>query len=251
MSRNSWYGCRRDLRDARDHVFKAVRGSFPMSVDLRQHMPAPQDQGDIGSCVAHSVTAALRFIRIKAGVPDVPLSRLQSYYDYREIEGTVGEDAGGEIRNAIKCAAKIGIAAEDLWPYDADRFCIMPPNEAYTIARPLRGLAYERVPVSMRSLKLALARGFPVVVGLSLYESFESAAVEKTGVVPMPKLKTEGMVGCHAMVCVGYGQRLGYFTVRNSWGADFGVGGNCFIPESYLGSTLYASDFWQVTAAGA
>ena len=89
-----------------------------------------------------------------------------------------------------------------------------------------------------------------VVIGVTLYESFESAKVAKTGMMPMPDLKTEQMIGGHCMYICGYGQHKGYFTVRNSWGTSFGDKGDLFMPEAYLGSALYGSDYWLVKHEG-
>lgn len=246
---NGWYGCRRDTRDARDIVFRPRAIRLPDRVDLRPNMPPVMDQGNIGSCTAHGITAALRYLRLSAGKPDVPFSRLQLYYDERVIEGTVGEDAGAEIRDGIKCAAKIGVARETMWSYDPSRFRDKPTPPVYGDARAYKSLAYERVPVSVSALKQALARKLPVIIGVSVYESFESKAVEKSGVVPMPNLKREGLVGAHCMLVVGYGQRPGCFTVRNSWGADWGDHGDCYLHEAYIGSDKYGADYWLTSSA--
>lgn len=245
---NAWYGCRRDTRDARDIVFVPRAVHLPGAVDLRSHCAAVMDQGELGSCTTHGITGALRYLRLKAGLPDVPLARLQLYYDERKVEGTVSEDAGAEIRDGIKCAAKNGIAPEQLWPYDIAKFKQRPPAAVYTEALNWQALKYERVPVSVAGIKAAIAEGFPVVIGVTLYDSFEGKKVEKTGIVPMPDLKREAVAGGHCMLVVGYGQRPGTFTVRNSWGAGWGDHGDCYMQEAYLGSTRFGSDYWIVTA---
>ena len=70
-------------------------------------------------------------------------------------------------------------------------------------------------------MKGCLAAGYPFVFGFTVYESFESQAVAKTGDVPMPR-PGEQVLGGHAVLAVGYddaqrrlhrpqlvGQRLG------------------------------------------
>ena len=52
-------------------------------------------------------------------------------------------------------------------------------------------------------MKTCLADGFPFVFGFTVYDSFESAAVEKTGVLNMPK-PGERQQGGHAVLGVGY-----------------------------------------------
>lgn len=248
-NRNQWYGCRRDTKDARDHIFRPTVVRLPASVDLRSHCPPILDQGALGSCTGHGITGALRYELISAGHQDVPLSRLQLYYDEREAEGTVHSDAGAEIRDGIKCAAKIGVAHENLWPYVISKFATKPPAKVYKDAVNFTALSYQRVEVSTSALKAAIAQGHTPIVGISVYESFESDSVAKTGVVPMPKTR-EKMVGGHCMYVVGYGQRPGTFTVRNSWGSDWGDSGDCYIPESYLGGTKYGSDYWIIRSEG-
>ncbi|MFH7191396.1 C1 family peptidase, partial [Klebsiella pneumoniae] len=90
------------------------------------------------------------------------------------------------------------------------------------------------VQVDVDHLKAALASGFPVVVGFTVYPGFESDAAAKTGVVPMPG-KKERPLGGHCVFVVGYGQTPGTFTLQNSWGPDWGDKGCFTLPEAYLG----------------
>jgi C1A family cysteine protease len=246
---NAWYGCRRDLRDSRDHMFAPRAVRLPASVDLRVHCPPVMDQGDLGSCTAHGITGALRYEMLSKGMPDVQLSRLQLYYDERAMEGTIKSDAGAEIRDGIKAAAKIGVGHETLWPYAIKKFATKPTRPVYADAIKFHALEYERVQVDVTALKTALASGHTPVIGVTLYDSFESDQVAKTGVVPMPR-RGENVVGGHCLYVVGYGQRKGYFTVRNSWASDWADHGDCYFPEAYLGSVRYGSDYWIIKAEG-
>lgn len=245
----AWYGCRPDTQDARDVLFKLRAVRLPRQVDLRPFCPPVMNQGELGCCTGHGTTAALRYLMLKNNKPDIPLSRLQNYYDARAIENCIGEDAGAEIRDNIKAAAALGVARETYWPYDIPRFAERPPPQAYDNALHFQALKYERVAISAACLKQALARGLPVIIGVSLYESFESAKVERSGVVPMPKLKTESLIGGHCMLVVGYGQRAEHFTVRNSWGDDWGDRGDCYLPYRYLGAPQFGADYWIIKEA--
>ena len=88
-----------------------------------------------------------------------------------------------------------------------------------------------------------LASGFPIIIGISVYESFESAAVAQTGIVPMPST-SEKCLGGHALLCVGYDQTKKTFLIRNSWGTDWGMAGYCEIPYDYILNPDLADDFW-------
>lgn len=249
----AWYGCRPDTPDHNDHLFalRAVRAApLPDVVDLRPWCPPVMNQGAIGSCTAHGVTGAVRsYIIRRATTYDFAMSRLQLYYDSRALEGTTASDAGAEIRNVIKTLAKKGVGHEELWPYDVTRFAAPPPPEIYDDAIQYEALSYERVGASALEIKQALAAGHPVIIGLSLYESFESDAVAATGFVPMP-LPGERLVGGHCMYAVGAGQKPGTITLRNSWDTDWGDLGDCYIPEAYFDSGRYVSDCWIVPLFG-
>ena len=55
---------------------------------------------------------------------------------------------------------------------------------------------------TLNQLKGCLASGYPFVFAFSVYESFQSRAVAKTGTVPMPA-SGEAMLGGHAVMAVG------------------------------------------------
>ena len=56
------YGWVPDLPDHRDHLYAAPATTLrrlPASADLRPHCPPVYDQGQLGSCTANAVGAAL------------------------------------------------------------------------------------------------------------------------------------------------------------------------------------------------
>src|SRR5215212_2935940 len=108
------YGWIPDLPDQRDHLYFAPRpvlAKLPKNVDLRALCPPIFDQGELGSCTANAIAAAHQFDQMKQNKPRVfTPSRLFIYYNEREIEGTVREDAGAMIRDGIKSLVKQGAA---------------------------------------------------------------------------------------------------------------------------------------------
>jgi C1A family cysteine protease len=107
-------------------------------------------------------------------------------------------------------------------------------------------VAYKRVARDLTQMRGCLASGYPFVFGFTVYDSFESAAVAKNGVLNMPG-GGEKVVGGHAVLAVGYDDAAQRFRVRNSWGAGWGQKGYFTIPYSYLISASLASDFWMLT----
>lgn len=249
LERPRRYGCIPDHPDKRDLMFAAARVALPGKVSLSAILPPVLNQGDIGSCTGHGSSEAVRAALIKAGHADVPLSRLFPYYNGRAYEGTTDQDAGAMIRDVVKGLVKFGAATEALWPYSSP-FDDKPAPVAYRDGLTRQVLEYRRVPVGITPLKAALAAGFPVIIGISVYKSFESTEVARTGRVPMPVTSgndSEDMLGGHCMLAWGYDDDARTFAVRNSWGVAWGWGGNCHIPYNYLGDADLASDFWTLT----
>jgi C1A family cysteine protease len=236
-----------DIGDIRDHplLLTAPPTSLPAKVDLRDQMPPVGDQKTIGSCTAWASTAAYRYELDRQHLPDFEPSELAQYYWTRALEGTTKSDAGGTIRDAVKVLATKGAAPENLWPYDITKFAKAPPSMVTKTAKTHLALEYQSVPQTLAEVKGALAAGYPVVIGISVYASFESSAVEKTGVVPMPT-SHEQMLGGHALLLVGYDDATSHFTARNSWGTGFGDKGYVYLPYAYVVSSKLASDFWIV-----
>src|SRR5438477_7488638 len=96
-------------------------------------------------------------------------------------------------------------------------------------------------------LQGCLATGTPIVFGFSVYESFESDKVARSGVLDMPRPK-EKQVGGHAVVAVGYDNASQRFTVRNSWGRGWGQKGYYTMPYAYVTNPQLAMDFWAIYA---
>jgi C1A family cysteine protease len=83
------------------------------------------------------------------------------------------------------------------------------------------------------------------VFGFTVYESFESEQVAKTGKVPLPP-RSEQVLGGHAVLAVGYNDAQQSFIVRNSWGPNWGMKGYFWMPYGYVTDPQLASDFWAI-----
>ena len=136
------------------------------------------------------------------------------------------------------------------WPYDITKFAQKPSAQALSDALHHKAVSYQRLVNTLTQMKGCLASGYPFVFGFSVYASFESPTVAQTGVVPMPQ-PNEQLLGGHAVLAVGYDDAQQRFTVRNSWGPNWGTAGYFTIPYAYLTDGNLADDFWTVrTIAG-
>jgi len=246
-SKNHYYGWAPDVPDQRDYLLSAVLrvpAKLPPKVDLRPLCSKIEDQGQLGSCTANALAGALEFLERKDKVSFEDFSRLFIYYDERAVEHTIQSDSGAMIRDGIKTLAKQGVCSEKKWPYIISKFRVKPTPACYKDAAKHKITSYRRI-TTLDEMRACLAEGFPFVFGFTVYESFESQAVAKTGVVNMPK-KDEQAMGGHAVVAVGYDDAKKIFIVRNSWGEDWGMKGYFTMPYKYVADRNLSDDFWTI-----
>lgn len=248
VTRRSIYGWIPDLPDHRDKnyaKFKVVAPEkLPSQIDLRPQCSPIQDQGQLGSCTANALAGNVDFLKKQQLKSVLDFSRLFIYYNERVIEHTTNTDSGAMLRDGIKTLVKLGVCPETEWPYDINQFTEKPSDQAYTDALNYQITAYYRLG-SLNELKHTLASGYPFVFGFSVYESFESAQVASSGIVPMP-MPNERLLGGHAVMAVGYDDGKQQFIVRNSWGTTWGLQGYCLMPYAYFMQTDLSSDFWTI-----
>ncbi|GJG88797.1 peptidase C1 [Gemmatimonadetes bacterium T265] len=246
------FGWTPDLPDHRDFLYAAptpVLKNIPASVDLRPKCPPVYNPGELGSCTANAIAGAVEFDQMKESAkyptPFVP-SRLFIYYNERTIEGTVGQDSGAQLRDGIKSVASVGVCPEATdWPYDITKFTDAPPAQAFADASQYKVTSYLRLIQDLNTIKGCLASGYPFVFGFTAYDSIYQPNAARTGQIPMPTTQ-DSVVGGHAVMAVGYDDASRAFTIRNSWGTEWGAGGYGFLPYSYLLERTLAQDFWTI-----
>jgi C1A family cysteine protease len=249
------YGWRKDKLDKRDFKYRATRKvaaiGLPSKVDLRPGCPPVYDQGQISDCVGNGVAAGHQFEQIKqdmsssTGAIDFIPSRLFIYYGARELEGTTDSDSGAEIRDGIKTAVKQGVCPETMWPHDPRMVTEKPTDGCYQNALTHQVLQYLSVDQTLDEMRSCLAEGYPIIMGFTVYESFENDEVARSGIVNMPEVGEEP-VGGHAICAVGYDDTTRRFLVRNSWGSGWGQKGYFTIPYEYFLDLQLASDLWTI-----
>lgn len=250
------FGWLPDLPDARDHIYEPPlkvgnTSEMPSKMDLREYCSAVQDQGPLGSCTAHALLAAFECCKMKQGVKTKRLSRLFLYYNERVMMNTVMSDSGAYLRDGIKSLNKLGVCFEKDWKYSKStkpgaKFTKEPPKKCYEDALNNQVLSYKSITTPyLYNLRLCLADGHPIVFGFSVYESFMSDEVRRTGIMPMPE-KGEELIGGHAVMAAGYDNDTRKFLIRNSWGKDWGDNGYFWMPYDYVSRTNNCNDFWTI-----
>ena len=250
------YGWKKQAVDKRDLRMTILEAVVPATADLRASCPPIYDQGQYGSCTANAACAAFQFDQDKQGLADFEPSRMFEYYNTRVLDGDVDQDGGGTIRNANKALAQNGVCSEAVWPYTDADLLTKPSAAAYADAAPEKISNYASVSQDLSSIQAAIYSGFPVQIGFTVYESFESDEAASTGIIPMPDTTNEQVLGGHAILLVGYADKLtvsgqvleNIFIFRNSWGTSWGDQGYGYIPQAYMLDPNQASDLWVVNA---
>ncbi len=243
-------GWKKEPDDPRDYKLKIEPAkTLPLEVDLRDtgFLPDVWDQGNLGSCTAFASCAAYAFdLEKQASEDNYDPSQLFVYYNTRFIEGTVDEDSGAYIRDAVKSLNKFGVPPQNDWPYIIDKFKERPSDQSYTNGTLREAVKYVQIEQTTTAMKTVLANGYPFVIGFNVYESFWNTGSD--GIVALPDPKKENLDGGHAVLVVGYKQINGqlYWICRNSWGKEWGDNGYFYMPERYLANSDEADDFWAV-----
>jgi C1A family cysteine protease len=218
--------------------------TLPVSVDLRPNCPAVYDQGQLGSCTANAVGGLAQFLMMKEQHTSFVPSRLAIYYWERVIENSVSQDSGASISDSLAVVSNTGCPHESLWWYNINKFAVRPNNKVVADANKHKITSAMQVNnTSLATMQSCLSSGFPITIGFTVYSSFESSQVARTGIVPMPN-SHEQILGGHAVLIVGYDNTRNWFIVRNSWGAGWGAAGYFYMPYQYFTNSNLASDAW-------
>jgi len=238
---------------------RAPRCPLPEKIDLSGLFGTADDQGQAGYCFAFAGKESMEAMHKAATGEALKFSPRFLGYNVHAAEGTLNDDCGGTIADAIDSLIALGVCREESWLYDTTQLWVKPSDDAYSEALKYQGLSKERIDIDVDQIKTALSLGFPVPFGFQVYESFESQAVAQTGEVPMPK-PWEQCMGGHGVIIkgcddtkrmnsiLGFGGTVGAFLVRNSWGPNWGSNGDFWLPYAYI-TPDRVSDAWAITKA--
>lgn len=205
-------------------------------VDLLGSRGPTRDQGPAGTCVAFGIIGACDVLDRRSSRPVRAWSARAFYWWGRELRGTLGRDSGLSLREGFDVARSRGFAPAELLPYDAFSLEEEPNADAYIAAQRRRLVNVEAISNDGPTIRSRLHMGYPVVVGVSVYASWDSAPT-KAGRVPLPT-RGEGRVGGHCLTIlgwmpVGYDGRPAYY-VQTHYGPGWGDDGVLQMPGAYI-----------------
>jgi C1A family cysteine protease len=246
-------GWKQDVGGVKDRSFAAYRSgkikALPPVVDLTNQMPKKvYDQGNIGSCTGEGIAALFSHYLWKESKRYIEPSSLFIYWNERNIEGTVNEDAGAMIRTGITVISSIGTSTTKTWPFRESRWAMKPSKPAFIEATGLRSpVGFKVDNTDGRSIRVSVSDNCPVVFGMMLYSNIERITYWEP-VLSIPK-KGERSIGGHCMLIVGYDDNKKLYKVRNSWSKLWGLNGYFFVPYSLIHNSRITGDCWTILPA--
>lgn len=234
-------------------IFRAAKDAvMPSSFSLLDKQPPVPNQEQEGSCTTNSACGEAAFLHGILNIsPSGPFSRQLLYFLERQDDGSgANNDAGSSISESVAAMQKYGLALESNWPYDQSHFSMQPTSDILAEAASNKILDAEVVGPNVDDIKAALLTGRGVMYGFTVFQSFEDQSVADTGMMIMPE-DGEQILGGHANRWIGYDDNIninghiGGFLSRNSWGEDWGLTGNFWMPYDFV-LAGYCSDFHRL-----
>lgn len=225
------FGANLSAPDIRDYKFakSEISNEFPESFELR--MPPVKNQGQVSSCVAHSLATIVEYYE---GLQDDPTGNPMSV-GYIYGNRTLMRGKGMFMRAAMATLCAEGTVYHAEFPYNEEVPKILDMVEA---AKPdlapkalvHRPTAYIKVK-SEKEIKTALMKGMPVTVSIKWYKF----SIDKNGVMHRD---TTSKPGLHCVTI--YGWNKDGWKLQNSWGTYWGINGCAIYPYEYKFQESYA-----------
>jgi C1A family cysteine protease len=206
-----------------------------------------EDQGNFGSCVAFATSALSEAIIYKRTHTRVEMSEAAIYsLTKHNFESTLLNDEGLYVGDALKVLELIGYVPAAAFPYrdDAATCLAAVPQSLIKTDHELKG--FERVggnetdPATLvQAMQHALIQKGPIAIGIDFQQDWFNP--DPQGYLTAKPV--QGTAGGHEMVIVGYSTNKQAFRIRNSWSANWGDNGYCWLPFS---SSVLPSDAYTI-----
>lgn len=210
----------------------------------------PFDQARENSCTGNTWARYMRVL-----FPGFNPSRNFIYDGERLIEKMrLTQDQGAYGHDGAKFLRKVGCCSEELLPYTRATMTHKPPQACYDEAAKYRIGTYRHLH-TLDEILDCLAAGGLIAYGFTVFSSFDSPEVAKTGVLNMPQ-PGEKEEGGHEVLMCGVDMKKRRVISANSWG-DWGMTLTCrdgveqdgffTTPFEYITNRKLAFDFITVT----
>lgn len=206
-----------------------VRGEKHLPSSFKLPFPdwAPQ-QGQIGSCMAHSLTSLIMYsVNFKLRKIDYQNT---DFYPSPSFIYNIGKapgdcDAGMYVKDGLELVVKTGVPPLKIMPYRYE-CSIKPSADAYRWASKTKMKRFARLPLDATKIKEAIHNDYPVLCVVDIGRNFRKVFNKGQGAIwsPQGEKLTQAY---HALLLIGYKSGSpGYFVAYNSWGNNKGADGS-------------------------
>lgn len=219
----------------------------PAVMDLREWDGPIKDQGSESSCTANAGTETNEWI-IRKYFPQQGKLIFSPQYTYAKellAQGDFPRDEGSDGTTMCGTLIVNGCCELSMYPYVAGQ--ILKPTAAQDMnaAKHTLGAFHGLTGSGVAASVLGDLVPWPISMGFTVYASFESDTVARTGIYN--PLITEQQLGGHEVKASGYDLGISptlrpkgcppAFLFQNSWGADWGLGGYFWAPIAVLNAS--------------
>jgi hypothetical protein len=232
--------------DSRDYPVTAVAPKLNIFPD---HFKIPyngeiKNQGEIGSCVAHSISYTREMQEEKQSGS---FKRFSVGFIYGNRRASDMKEEGMYPREALSNLVEFGDVPYELFPYNAtypevSQKLSLNRDKLFQAAKPYRVSTYFRIN-DTDELKSALMNVGPVTGCFPIWESMYSVTKERPEIPMPPATQTphNKFLGYHEMTVVGW-REDGKLIILNSWGSDWADDGYAYMDPNYP-----IAELWGIT----
>lgn len=242
--------------------------SLPIYLDLRPYCGKVINQDDLPCGVSSTVSTAVSLLHNLCNddrwliskmfgynrKPTFEISRLHNYWNSKIYEYTPIHDFGSiMLESSLITVKERRICPETIWGYDKELIDVQPKlsvdlasggypyNINYKILSDEPNLdAYAN---SVELIKSELYHHHPVVVGIVLFDNWNS---NSNGLIPVPEIGKDKLIGSHTITIVGYNNRKKYFIFQNTLGEIWGSHGFGTIEYEYISNSDFCGDVYSL-----
>jgi C1A family cysteine protease len=224
------------------HQILKTDAPLPLTVDLRPQLLPVRNQMDIGACSAFSSVGFREQLHYKRCGQLLPgyLAPNYLYWRTRLLENSFPTDSGASIADEMSTLTSWGVCPESAFPFvDTCNVPGTPQDDTLAAEFKLKTQPLQVDWSDMTNFETVLALGISIVIGFTVYASFEDTP--SSGIVPPP---SGGVVGGHGVQIVGYDHNAQTLLLRNQWTDQWADQGYCYPSYSYMQQVL--SEAWTV-----
>lgn len=208
--------------DVRDYKIDCASAPAEFPKEFELDMPKVKNQGQIGSCVAHSISTVIEYFN---NLQQNSKEEMSVGYIYGNRTNTTYKDRGMYTREAVANTCKYGDVTKKLFPYNEEVPGIIEKfnaqaDELFEHGEPNRFTSYYRL-YTDDEIKTSLMQNGPVIFAMKWYKDIRVV----NGVITTSQ-KADG--GGHCMVIYGWDDRG--WKIQNSWGKIWGNNGKAILP---------------------